>query len=79
MDTYLRWLVWGEAKSAKSAVEAHDSYRDKDGKRNWAEWARKYPKANRLVTWAMTDADEWADAHPTDSKKPTVDDDEYSD
>lgn len=34
------------------SYQSRSGYRDRDGNRNWSEWAARYPDAAALLAWA---------------------------
>lgn len=57
--TYERWKLRAQVVEARKAYKHRDSYRDKDGNKNWAEWANKFPNLKSQMLWALDDTDEY--------------------
>ena len=44
------------ARNVETAYQSRTGYQDKDGKENWAEWARLHPGASRILNLAEREA-----------------------
>lgn len=52
-----RWLEWVQAQAVQDAYISQRNYRDKDGRENWAEWAKQHPKLSSRLRWALDNED----------------------
>ena len=46
------------ADNVRQAYLSRDLYRDRDGNKNWAEWAREYPQLSEIINEAMRAAED---------------------